>query len=72
MERSLAKAREAHHKALAMVVTLEEEIEWLSHPLIRSQSESKGDVEAMEDFNLEYPPELGQKVTCFLQGPVKS
>ena len=30
--RSLAKVREAHHKALAMVATLEEEIEWLSCP----------------------------------------
>ena len=39
MERSLAKVREAHQKALAMAVTLEEEIEWLSHPLIRSWPE---------------------------------
>ena len=32
MERSLTEVREAHQKALAMVATLEEEIEWLSHP----------------------------------------
>ena len=40
MERSLTEAREAHQKALAMVATLEEEIEWLSCPLTRSWSES--------------------------------
>ena len=40
MERSLTEAREAHQKALAMVATLEEEIEQLSCPLTRSQSES--------------------------------
>ena len=34
VERSLAKLREAHQKALAMVAALEEEIEWLSCPLI--------------------------------------
>ena len=39
--RSLTKAREAHQKALAMAATLEEEIEWLSHPLIRSHSEAR-------------------------------
>ena len=39
MERSLAKVREAHQKALAMAATLEEEIEWLSCPLTRSQPE---------------------------------
>ena len=32
VERSLAKAREAHQKALATVAALEEEIEWLSFP----------------------------------------
>ena len=117
MERSLAEVREAHQKALAMAATLREEIEWLSCPLIRSQSEaqahfqsrdhhrcrsrgqkrkqcqvqledchapyfeyhpsqrgseSKGDAEATEDFNLEGPLELGPEVTCFLQGPAKS
>ena len=36
VERNLLKAREAHQKALAMAATLEEEIEWLSQPLIRS------------------------------------
>ena len=36
MERSLAEVRETHQKALAMAVTLEEEIEWLSCPLTRS------------------------------------
>ena len=41
MERSLAKVREAHQKALAMAVTLEEEIEWLSCPLIRSWPEAQ-------------------------------
>ena len=41
------------------------------HPSERG-SESKGDKEAPEDFNLEDPPELGLEVTCFLQGPVKS
>ena len=40
VDRSLAKVREAHQKALAMVATLEEEIECLSHPLIRSQSKA--------------------------------
>ena len=39
-ERSLAEVREAHWKALAMVGTLEEEIEWLSCPLTRSQLEA--------------------------------
>ena len=39
MERSLAKVREAHQKALAMVAALEEEIEWLSCPLVRSWPE---------------------------------
>ena len=33
--------REAHQKALAMAATLEEEIEWLSCPLIRSQLEAR-------------------------------
>ena len=100
-----------------MAAALEEEIEWLSCPLVRSQSEaqthsrsrdchrcrsrgqkrrappgvarglpcsllwvphswrgseSEGDVEATEDFNLEDPLELGPEVTCFLQVPVKS
>ena len=40
MESSLTEVREAHQKALAMVATLEEEIEWLSHPLTRSQLEA--------------------------------
>ena len=40
MERSPAEAREAHQMALAMVATLEEEIEQLSCPLTRSWSES--------------------------------
>ena len=40
VERSLAKAREAHWKALTMVAALEEEIEWLSCPLIRSWLEA--------------------------------
>ena len=39
MERSLAKVWEAHQKALAMVVALEEEIEQLTHPLVGGQSE---------------------------------
>ena len=39
IERSLAKVREAHQKAQAMAAALEEEIEWLSCPLIRSQPE---------------------------------
>ena len=41
IERSLAEAREAHQKALAMVATLEEEIEQLSCPLIRSWLETQ-------------------------------
>ena len=114
---SLAEVRETHQKALAMVATSEEEIEWLSHPLIRSRSkaqahsksrdccrcrswgqkrrhcqvqpedccapyfeyhpsqrgsESKGDAEAMEDFNLEDALELWLEVSCFLQGPIRS
>ena len=40
-ERSLIEVREAHWKALAMAVTFEEEIEWLSHPLTRSQLEAQ-------------------------------
>ena len=39
-ERSLTKVREAHHRALVMAAALEEEIEWLSHPLVQSQSET--------------------------------
>ena len=39
-ERSLAKVREAHHSALVVADTLEEETEWLSYPLIWSQSET--------------------------------
>ena len=39
VERSLANMREAHQKALATVVALEEEIEWLSCPLTRNQLE---------------------------------
>ena len=39
-ERSLTEVREAHHRALVMVATLEEEIEWLSCPLIWSWSEA--------------------------------
>ena len=41
------------------------------HPSWRG-SESEGDVEATEDFNLEDLPELGPEVTRFHQGPVKS
>ena len=41
VEKSLAKVREVHQKALAMVATLEEEIECLSNPLIRSQTEAQ-------------------------------
>ena len=40
-ERSLAKVREAHCSALVVAVTLEEEIEWLSHPLVCSWSETQ-------------------------------
>ena len=40
VERSLAEVREAHQKALAMVATLEEEIEQLRQSLIRSWSET--------------------------------
>ena len=39
VERSLTKVREAHQKALATAAALEEEIEWLSCPLGRSQPE---------------------------------
>ena len=39
-KRSLAKVREAHHSAVAVAATLEEEIEWLSCPLVWSQSET--------------------------------
>ena len=41
VERSLAKVREAHQKALAMAAALKEEIELLSYPLIKSQSEAQ-------------------------------
>ena len=40
LERSLAKVREAHQKVLATAATLEEEIEWLSCPLVRSWLEA--------------------------------
>ena len=40
VERSLTQVREAHQKALAMAATLEEKIEWLSCPLVRSQLEA--------------------------------
>ena len=40
MERSLAKVREAHQRALAMASALEEEIEQLSHPITRGQLEA--------------------------------
>ena len=39
VERSLANVREAHQIALAMAPALEEEIEWLSCPIARSQPE---------------------------------
>ena len=39
--RSLTEVREAHWKALTMAAALEEEIEWLSCPLIRSQSKAQ-------------------------------
>ena len=41
------------------------------HPSWRG-SESEGDAGATEDLNLEYLPELGLEVTCFLQGPAKN
>ena len=41
MERRLAKVREVHQKTLAMAATLEEEIEQLSCPLIRSWLEAQ-------------------------------
>ena len=40
MERRLAKAREAHQRALATAATLEEEIERLNQPITRGQSEA--------------------------------
>ena len=40
MERSLAKVGETHQRVLATVATLEEEIEWLSHPITRGWSEA--------------------------------
>ena len=39
-ERSLAEAKEAHQRALAIVAALEEEIVWLSCPLTRSWLEA--------------------------------
>ena len=41
LEWSPVKASEAHQKALAMAAALEEEIDWLSYPLIKSHSEAK-------------------------------
>ena len=41
MERSLTEVREAHWRTLAMAATLEEEIEWLSHPISRGQLEAQ-------------------------------
>ena len=41
------------------------------HPSWRG-SESEGNEEAPEDFNLEDLPELGPEVNYFLWGPVKS
>ena len=40
MERSLTEVREAHQRALAMVMALEEEIEWLSCPITRGWLEA--------------------------------
>ena len=40
MERSLTEAREAHWRALAMAVALEEETVQLSHPITRSRLEA--------------------------------
>ena len=39
MERSLANVREAHQKALATVMALEEEVEWLCCSLTKSWPE---------------------------------
>ena len=39
-ESILAKAREAHQRALATAAILEEEIEWLSCPITRGQLEA--------------------------------
>ena len=41
------------------------------HPSGQS-SESRGEVAATEDFNLEELLELGPEVTCFLQGSAES
>ena len=41
------------------------------HPSQRG-SESEGDEEAPEDFNLEDLPEFGPEVNCFHWGPVES
>ena len=41
------------------------------HPS-RKSSESKGEVAATEDLNLEEPPELGLEVTCFLHRSAES
>ena len=40
MERRLAEVKEAYQRALATAATLEEEIEWLSWPITRDQSEA--------------------------------
>ena len=117
VEGSLAKVREIHQKALTMAAALEEEIEWLSCPYVRSwsevwahsrsrdchrcrsrgqkrrccqvqpedchapyfeyhpskrSSESRGEVAATDDPDLEEPPELGPEVTCFLRGSAES
>ena len=41
MERSLSKVREAHWRALAAAAALEEEIQWLSHPITRAWLEAQ-------------------------------
>ena len=117
MERSLAKVREAHQKALAMAAALERGNRAAELPPVRSQpevwahsksrdchvcrskgqkrrchqvqpedcpgpnfkyhpsrrnSESGREAVAMEDSNLEEPPELGPEVTCFLRGSAEN
>ena len=67
VERSLAQAREAHQKALAMAAALEEEIEQLSCPLIRSQSEVRAHSRSRIDVDADPGDKRGGTTRCGLR-----
>ena len=59
VERSLTEVRETHQKALAMAATLEEEIESLSWPLIRSYLKHEPILEAVTVIDADLGEERG-------------